>query len=211
MTTAAMEALLLLILIFFLVLAVYFVLAIVSICYFLCRRSKKIDEERQPVAVPASPPGQAEVSGKVAKVTTCARTRIYPDLEKLDQKLITPSIPDPGLAILTGENDKSDTGHLQKRLYPSLELKNVTVDSNNSKGPLKASPSKEEETKSIPRKVIFTIENENSEASEKQENRRSSKTSRSRSLPWSAKAKHLYPKCNIVQLRLVGKLLDIVN
>ena len=190
-----MEALLLSILIFCLVLAVYFVFAIVSICYFLCRRSARIDEERQPVAVPAPPPSHTEVSGKVAKVTTCARTRIYPDLEKLNQTSISPSIP--GKSILTGENEKSDSRHLQKRLYPSLELKNVTTNSNILKGPLKSSSSKEEETKlptPDPRKVIFTIENEESDASKNQEERRNSKTSRS--LPWSAKAKHLYPKCN---------------
>lgn len=203
-----MEALLLLILIFCLVLAVYFVFAIVGTCYFLCRGIKRIDEEsRHPVDVPAPPPGQAEVSGQVAKATTCARTRIYPDLEKLNQKLITPSIPGPGNAILTSENEKSDMEHSQKRLYPSLE--NVATYSNISKCPVKLSSSKEEETRISkttrcapsklpsttpdPRKVIFTIENEESESSKKQEVKRNSKTSRS--LPWSAKAKHLYPKC----------------
>ena len=156
------------------------------------------------MAVPAPPPDQAEVNGEVAKVTTCARTRIYPDLETLTQKLITPG---PGKAIFTGENEKFDTEHSQKRLYPSLE--NITTDSNISKGPVKLSSSKEEETRISkttkcppsklpstldPRKVIFTIENEESDSSKNQEKRRNPKTSRS--LPWSAKAKHLYPKCN---------------
>ena len=227
MTTAVpVEALLLLILIFCLVLAVYFVFAIVSTCYFLCccdQRSERIKkrqpesestptayaatseqadlhqveesvekvartksyqrigtiEERHPEPVPAASSGQAEVNqvkGIVHKVATCAR--VYPDLEKLKEELI------PDSNILQGPAKVSLSKEEKARISKTPEFLQ-------SKLPPTAHP----------RKAILTIENEKTytnyylrspaKASKTEVTRRTTQ-----SLPWSAKAKHLYPRCN---------------
>ena len=111
-----MEALLLLILIFCLVLAVYFVFAIVSICYFLCccdQRRARI-EKRQPE--PESPPtaDQADihqVEEGVEKVATCARTRTYQRSETVEKRH-----PVPVLAATSGQAEVN-----QAKVYPDLE------------------------------------------------------------------------------------------
>ena len=218
MTTAVpVEALLLLILIFCLVLAVYFVFAIVSTCYFLCccdQRSERIKkrqpesestptayaatseqadlhqveesvekvartksyqrigtiEERHPEPVPAASSGQAEVNqvkGNGPKVAT--RARVYPDLEKLKEELI----PEPDSNILQGlaktSLSKEETESLQSKLSPATD----------------------------PRKVFLTVENEKSYTNYYQKSPTKTKVTRktTHSLPWSTKAKHLYPRC----------------
>ena len=84
------------------------------------------------------------------------------------------------------------------RVYPDLEkLKEELIpDSNILQGPAK--------TSTDPKKVILTVENEKSDTNYYQKSpakvskngvtMKSIKTTQS--LPWSTKAKHLYPRCN---------------
>ena len=197
--TTAMEALLLLILIFCLVLAVYFVFAIVSICYFLCccdQRRARI-EKRQPE--PESPPtaDQADihqVEEGVEKVATCARTRTYQRSETVEKRH-----PVPVLAATSGQAEVNQAkGNEPKvatraRVYPDLEK--LIPDSNILQGPAK--------TSTDPKKVILTVENEKSDTNYYQKspakaskNGVTGKSKTTQSLPWSTKAKHLYPRCN---------------
>ena len=182
------------------------------------------------------------------------RTNAYQVKERVDKVEALSSSSGPGKAILTIENERSD--NLQNKLYPSIEQKNVTFNSNVLQSPKNASKdegvriqkrpklpvevtsipdaekailtveneasaskvlqnpekvSKEEQNRiskttvfsafkapSIPdpKKTIPTVENEESDTDYSQEEGSYRKSQSTKSLPWSTKAKHLYPKCN---------------
>ena len=90
--------------------------------------------------------------------------------ERVDKVEALSSISSPGNAILTIENERSD--NLQNKLYPSIERKNVTFNSNVLQSPKKASKDEEGrilkrpkltvEAPSVPDpgKAILTVEKE---------------------------------------------------